>query len=61
MPVHRVRANHDRFFKWPIYCDVPIVDMLGVETVLIENVAANVTRQTTNLLQLIISQPLIPS
>jgi hypothetical protein len=49
------------FLNGRFIADIPIANMVGTEMVLMENVVANVTRQTTNLLQLIISRPLIPS
>ena len=49
------------FLNGQFIADAFVSDMLTAETILIENVAASVTRQTTNLLQLIISRPLIPS
>ena len=50
------------FLNGQFIADISVsATMLGTETVLIENVAAAVTRQTTNLLQLIVSRPLIPS
>ena len=49
------------FLNGQFVADISVADMRAGETVLIENVAANVKRQTTNLLQLTINQPLIPS
>ena len=49
------------FLNGQFIADIPISDMLATETILIQNVAANVSRHTTNLLQLIINSPLIPS
>ena len=49
------------FLNGQFIADVPVSEMLATETVLMENLAANAMSHTTNLLQLIINRPLIPS